>query len=120
VRRKAAWIALAAVLAGCGGSSSPAKQAEELESFAAEGALLAEDAAAGDTTSAFARVHARELQEQAEALERQASDRRLRLLAKDVARELRRLAEDPGDRRAAARAERTLRKAAQVAGELAP
>jgi hypothetical protein len=49
-------VALVVVAAGCGGSSSPAKQAEELQSLAAEGALLAHDAAEGDTTGPLTRA----------------------------------------------------------------
>jgi hypothetical protein len=68
VRRAAAVLAIAASLglSGCGGSQSLdvealQKEAEAIESLAAEGALVAGDLSEGDTTSAFVRVHAEAL-----------------------------------------------------------
>jgi hypothetical protein len=66
-------LALVVVLAltGCGGSGGPlsssalAKQSEAVRSLAAEGALLAADAAAGRSTSVFLREHASELEKAA-------------------------------------------------------
>jgi len=53
------------VCAGCGGGKLSAealsKQAEALQSVAAEGALLGQDAGAGKTTRTFAREHADDL-----------------------------------------------------------
>lgn len=54
------------VAAGCGGSSmlrpsALAKQADAVRSLAAEGALLAGDAASGKTTSVYLHAHASEL-----------------------------------------------------------
>lgn len=62
-------VVVAAVLlalAGCGGrgpigAAALERQAESLRSGAAEGALLAEDAAAGRTTRTFQRLHSSEL-----------------------------------------------------------
>jgi hypothetical protein len=65
--RTLAALALAACLvAGCGGgstqsASSLAKRSEAVQSVAAEGALLAEDAAAGRSTGIFVREHSSEL-----------------------------------------------------------
>jgi hypothetical protein len=61
-------------LAGCGGGSQRLdaealkKQAEAIESLAAEGALLAADVSEGDTTSPFVRVHAEALGKNAETV----------------------------------------------------
>jgi hypothetical protein len=69
VKRLAAVLVLAVSfgLAGCGGGSQTLdaealkKQAEALESLAAEGALLAANVSEGDTTRPFVRVHAEAL-----------------------------------------------------------
>ena len=61
-------------LAGCGGgpqtldAEALKKQAEAIESLAAEGALLAADVSEGDTTSQFVRVHAEALGKNAETV----------------------------------------------------
>ncbi len=74
MRRNRHALALGAILAvlggGCGGGgtlgpASLAKQADTLRSGAAEGALLAQDAAAGKVTSIYVRVHASDLQKAA-------------------------------------------------------
>jgi len=60
----AAILAATLLSAGCGGelsASALSKQADSLRSFAAEGALLAEDASAGKTTRTFSRVHSSDL-----------------------------------------------------------
>jgi hypothetical protein len=67
--RTALIAALAALSAGCGGgelsASALSKDADSVRSLASEGALLAEDAAAGKTTHTFTRVHASELEKAA-------------------------------------------------------
>jgi hypothetical protein len=75
VRRVAAVLALAASLGltGCGGSQALdaealQKEAEAIESLAAEGALVAGDVSEGDTTSAFVRVHAEALGKNAQTV----------------------------------------------------
>jgi hypothetical protein len=75
VRRVAAVLALAASLGltGCGGSQpldaeALQKEAEAIGSLAAEGALVAGDVSEGDTTSAFARVHAEALGKNAQTV----------------------------------------------------
>jgi hypothetical protein len=65
--RTALALALALLVAGCGGGSSTlskhalAQRAGAVQSLAAEGALLADDAAAGRSTSIFVREHSSEL-----------------------------------------------------------
>jgi hypothetical protein len=60
-------LALALLVAGCGGGSSTlskhalAQRAAAVQSLAAEGALLADDAAAGRSTHIFVREHSSEL-----------------------------------------------------------
>ncbi len=104
--------ALAGVLAilatGCGGGELSAdalsKQAESVQSVAAEGAMLARDAAAGKATGTFTRVHSSELEKSASqaasSLESAQTQpalepklRRLAALAGDVSDELDRLGE---------------------------
>src|SRR5215210_6721986 len=76
VRRLAAVLGFAVFLglAGCGGSSQTLdakalqKQAEAIESLAAEAALLAGDVSEGDTASPFVRVHAEALGKNAQTV----------------------------------------------------
>jgi hypothetical protein len=76
VRSLAALLvfAVSVGLAGCGGgpqtfdAEALKKQAEAIESLAAEGALLAADVSEGDTTSPFARVHAEALGKNADSV----------------------------------------------------
>lgn len=49
--------------------SEPAKQAEEISSLSAEGALLAHEVSEGDVTDTFARVHAQALRNKLSELE---------------------------------------------------
>ncbi len=57
--------ALALLASGCGGGKLSAKalsqESKTLQSLAAEGALLARDAAAGKTTGIYMRVHSEDL-----------------------------------------------------------
>jgi hypothetical protein len=108
-----AAVALAG--AGCGVPSEPTKQAEEVESVAAEGALLARDAAEGRTTATFARVHAQALQEQLRALRPKIVEPELARIERDVDAALRQLAASPGE----ADVEAPLDEAAKAAGALA-
>jgi hypothetical protein len=118
VRIALATIA-AALATGCGVPSEPAKQAEEIASVAAEGALLAHDAAEGGTTGVFTRVHAQALLEQLETLRPKVREPRLRELQAGVSRRLEKLAATPSDRGSAADIERQLDERAQEAKELA-
>jgi hypothetical protein len=66
LRALVALTLLACLVVGCGGSStlsasSLARRSEAVQSVAAEGALLAEDAAAGRSTRIFVREHSSEL-----------------------------------------------------------
>jgi uncharacterized protein involved in exopolysaccharide biosynthesis len=118
MRRYATVVAALLLLAGCGGSTSPQKQAEDLGSIAAEGALVAHDASEGSTTRVFTRVHSRALRKKTDAIDQQAANARLEDLAGRIADALERLADDPGDRQSAARIQRQLEQAADAAGEL--
>ena len=111
----------ACVLAGVVGCGTPAtveKQAEEIGSIAAEGALLAHDASEGDTTGTFTRVHARELAKKADQLGPNIRDSDLERVARSVASDLERLADEPGDEQAAGRLEQQLDDASKRAEEI--
>lgn len=110
---------LALILSGCLVPSEPAKQAEEIASIAAEGSLLAHDAAEGDTTQAFTRVHAEALRESLARLEPKVEAAALARLLERADAALAELAEPPAAARAA-RLERRLDEVATRAGELAP
>jgi hypothetical protein len=110
-------VAVAIVLgaAGCGTPSDPKKQAEEVASVAAEGALLARDAVAGRSTGPFTRAHARDLLERLTSLRPKIAERRLARLERETSRALRALQDDPFD----ARVGPALEEAAKSARELA-
>jgi outer membrane biogenesis lipoprotein LolB len=119
------------LLAACGGGAEPSaeelkKQAESIQSFAAEGALLARDVADGKSTVPFTRVHAEELAEKAAQLEKElAAASRLQVwvqgarLAGQVAAALEELEQAPGDAESARRVQRELEAAAKQAEKLA-
>jgi hypothetical protein len=56
--RRGVLVICSFLLSGCLVPSEPAKQAEEIASISAEGALLAHEVGEGDVTGTFARVHA--------------------------------------------------------------
>jgi predicted outer membrane protein len=128
--------ALALVLAaGCGGAgelnaTTLTKEVEAIQSFAAEGALLARDVADGRSTAAFAREHAREMgaktEKLAEALRTAKTAPGLEDdavaaadLAEEVVSALGELEAAPGDSRQARDVQRRLEGAAATAEELA-
>ena len=104
--------------AGCGTPSTLEKQAEEVGSIAAEGALLAHDASEGDTTGTFTRVHARELAKKADQLAPKIREGELRRVAEAVGVDLERLADDPRDEHGAAQLEKRLDDASEQAEEI--
>jgi hypothetical protein len=114
-------LALVAVvlLAGCGVPQEVSKQAEEVHSVAAEGALVAHDAGEGSTTAPFTRVHSEALRKLLGELEPAIENPRLSRIAQTVDRSLAQLADDPEDRAGARRLERALDEAAKAADELA-
>jgi len=67
--RLAALVCCALLLSGCLVPSEPAKQAEEISSISAEGALLAHDVAEGGVTDTFTRVHVEALRKKLSELE---------------------------------------------------
>jgi outer membrane murein-binding lipoprotein Lpp len=113
--RLAAFVLCVLVLAGCGSNAS--KQAEDLQSLAAEGALLAHDAGEGDEWKPYRRAHVAELASEASTLEEQAKTRKLSALARNVAADLGRLEHADSDE--ARRLERRLDDAAKRAERLA-
>ena len=103
---------------GCGSPGTVEKQAEEVGSIAAEGAILAHDASEGDTTATFTRVHARELAKKADQLAPKIHDGDLERVARAVGSDLERLADEPDDERRAAQLERSLDDASKRAEEI--
>jgi hypothetical protein len=134
MRRVGPLLILVLLLAACGGGTVDAKafekQAESIQSFAAEGALLARDIADGKSLSPYVRVHAGELAKEADTLA-QTLERakaipsvrpklpRAARLARRVAAELEKLEAEPGDRGGARRVQTALEDAADSAEELA-
>jgi hypothetical protein len=116
--RIVALLGLACLLVGCA-PDEPAKQAEEIGSIAAEGALLAHDAAEGSSTKIFVREHAEALDRRLGKTRSVVDDRRLASLAASVSDELVRLAEEPGDERRTRSVEQSLERRAKEAAELA-
>jgi hypothetical protein len=136
--KRSALIGLAlAVLAaaGCGSGGTLTKktlqkQAQSIESLAAEGSMVAQGAAQGRTTDPFVRVHAQYLQEAAKKIEQELGsshasgsleDKRRKglKLAVTVGQELGRLHRAPGDRELAHRLQSGLTKDADDAKSLA-
>jgi len=92
--RRALLLAALVLVAGCGESTEPTKQAEDLGSVAAEGALLAHDAADGSSTGPFTRVHSDVLRKDVEKLEPKLKERPLVRLADEIASALDQLPDD--------------------------
>jgi hypothetical protein len=111
--RRVLAAAAALLLAGCGQPTEPSKQAEDLGSIAAEGALLAHGAAHGSSTGPFTRVHSEALRKALAQLEPNLKEARLARIAADIGEALDGLPDQP------ARAERQLDTAAEKAEELA-
>jgi hypothetical protein len=119
VKRAVVTVVLAVSLGGCLVPSDPAKQAEEISSISAEGALLAQDAAEGETTETFTRVHAEALRGKLALLEPSVQVDELRRLLAAAERALVQLGDSPEDRVSAVRIERRLDETANAARELA-
>jgi hypothetical protein len=118
--RRAAILVLVLLATGCGVSHEPAKQAEDVHSVAAEGALLAHGAAGGDSTGTFTQEHAEALRKLLAPVREAIEDDRLREVADDVDRTLAELAAAPDDSRRAAGAERKLDRLAAAAERVPP
>jgi hypothetical protein len=118
VRRVATAVLVVLCLAGCkGGTMTPfrlERDAESLQSIAADAAITANSAAQGDTTDAFVRAHVGELEKDAGRLadvvastrpepQLRRETRRLEALSRRLATLLARLERDPGDRALARR-----------------
>jgi hypothetical protein len=104
----AAGVAVTLAAAACGGSALSGKALEQeatsLQALAAEGSLLADDAARGDTTQPFVRVHGGYLRDAASSSSAvftqggTAAAQRLAALARRVSDDLDRLAHSGSDR----------------------
>jgi hypothetical protein len=111
-------VLLVLVLAGCGVPQELSKQAEEVHSVAAEGALLAHEASEGSLDT-FTSEHATALRKLLGQLRPAIEDAQLARTADAVDAALTSLVEHPGDRTNAGRLERRLDAAAKAADELA-
>ena len=126
-------LLLAVLVAGCRGGAMTgyrfSKDAESLASLATEGGLVAEGVVGGRTTSAFVRTHAQELASDSEKLASvvestdpeaglESKTKRLALLARRAAAQLRTLAGHPSDPAVAADVRAALRDLADRAEEL--
>ena len=67
--RRVTLVACCVLVSGCLVPTEPAKQAEEISSISAEGALLAHEVGDGDVTDTFTRVHSVALREKLSELE---------------------------------------------------
>jgi hypothetical protein len=103
---------------GCGVPQQLSKQAEEVHSIAAEGALLAHEASEGSLDT-FTREHAKALRKVLGQLRPAIEDDRLARTSDSVDAALANLAEHPGDRTNAGRLESHLDDEAKSAEELA-
>ena len=119
VRSALAALATVVALAGCGAPQEVSEQADEVHSRAAEGALLAQQVASGDTFEACASEHASALRLKLDELRPAIEDDRLAVVAAAVDRTLAALERHPGDRGRAAVEERALRGLAARAEALA-
>jgi hypothetical protein len=117
------------LLAGCGAQSTLStkalqQEASSLQSLAAEGSLLASDAARGRSTAVFVRIHGAELAKTAQAsatlLAKSAGSdaRRLAALGVRITRELDRLAHSGSNRTQQQRLAAELNRAAAQAEKL--
>jgi hypothetical protein len=104
---------------GCGVPQELSKQAEDVHSVAAEGALLAHEASEGSSTNTFTREHAKALQNLLGELRPAIENTDLAQIAAKVDAMLAALAEEPGRRGRAVLLERALDRAAKTADELA-
>jgi hypothetical protein len=134
IRLSLALPVLALLLCSCGGGQLSKKElqkdVESIQSLAAEGALVAREAADGSTTDVFVRVHSQSLQKAADKVEQKLSSAQAsgsldadranaQQLAARVADELGRLHAHPGDRARAAQLAGSLDDDAKTAEELA-
>jgi hypothetical protein len=106
------------LLAGCGAPHELTTQADEVHSLAAEGALLAHEAADGDAFAAFTTEHSAALRGRLGELRPAIEDAQLATIAAALDRTLRSLGSHPGDHGRAAVAERALSRLADRAEEL--
>jgi hypothetical protein len=97
--KRCVLVTCSLLLSGCLVPSEPAKQAEEISSISAEGALLAHELGEGDVTGTFARVHAEALRKKLSELEPKVQVDALARLLRGADAELARLENDSVDAR---------------------
>ena len=127
-------VVVALLAAGCGGNSLSShqlkKEIESIQSFAAEGSILAQGAAESRSTTIFVRVHSQYLAQGASKLGTKLDQAQVPTglepkrakaarLASDVERDLERLHRSPGNRDLAHRLQLELAKVADDAEQLA-
>ena len=129
-------LAISVILAaGCGGGGTLSrdsfqKEAESIQSAAADGALLAHDAADGRTTTPFASVHSDDLAKSVATVSKKLESAEVEpgleqdlgravRLASRIEEELAHLHDDPEDRAEARRVADALEEIAKAAEELA-
>ena len=117
MRRALFFAAALLLISGCGVPQELSKQAEEVHSVAAEGAVLAHEASEGSLDT-FTREHAKALRKLLGELRPAIEDERLARTSDSVDAALAKLAEHPGDRTDARRLERSLTDDAKTADEL--
>jgi hypothetical protein len=115
VRRLIALVTVGLLVPACGVPSEPKEQAAEVASIAAEGALLAGDAEAGRSTSAFVRTHSDALLERLQTLQPKIAEPELKPVAREVAKALDLLAENPSETGITARLEHAADRAEELA-----
>ena len=114
--RRWSLVICSLLLSGCLVPSEPAKQAEEISSISAEGALLAHEVGERDVTGTFARVHAEALRTKLSQLEPKVQVDTLARLLRDADAEFAALEDESGG---AGEVERGLERIAKQAHELA-
>ncbi len=114
--RWGALVICSLLLSACLVPSEPAKQAEEISSIAAEGALLAHDVAEGGVTDTFTRVHVEALRKKLSELEPEVQADAVSEVLRDTDAALALLQDDPA---APGLLERRLERSSKRADELA-
>ena len=114
--KRGALVICSLLLSGCLVPAEPAKQAEEISSISAEGALLAHGVAEGGVTDTFTRVHTEALRKKLSELEPKVQVDAVSKVLRDADAALALLRDNPG---APALLEQRLERISKRADELA-